>query len=458
MALMAQLARHHWNGIDRILLIDPRLPAAGVAFDRDEEYLLCNTSVAVNSIFPGEDPSDFLSWLRHDIAHTLRWGIDRGRVTEHSYVPRGLFHAYLATHFQMAVEDCAARGIFVDHIPDVATAVEQTPTGAVIRTATGDRFPVQRVVISTGLQRSQATTRRCMASDGLMWSAYDTHRNVDRLSRARRVLVLGMRQSAIDAVQMVHEYNPDAEVVMVSRSAQLPAVRSEMVEHHSSILTAASVRATSLPHLPGSVQRWQSLLRQELRLHREGGKLMPEAKRGTIRQLAADLEHTRHGNRAWQRIDRHAVTVANMVWGDLPETTKLSLRVWFDADVQRFVSAIPDRVAERLLDAAHSGSLVCTQVAGAPEFANDHVDVVTVDGAVRSDVAIDATGMTAYPLPIGPAETANAAGIGGPRFVRSVHRLGPSNVDAVAIPNYFNATARQAAELASALTQQTVKI
>lgn len=67
-ALVAHLAASGWEEIDELYLIDPRIPARGTAFDHDEEYLLCNTSVAVNSVFP-DDSSHFLRWLHTDTSH-----------------------------------------------------------------------------------------------------------------------------------------------------------------------------------------------------------------------------------------------------------------------------------------------------------------------------------------------------------------------------------------------------
>lgn len=89
-ALVVHLAHREWEGIDRVLIIDPRLPASGTAFDRDEKYLLCNTSVGVNSVNP-YDPGHFLDWLRRNPTCTTRWGVASAQITEHSYLPRGLF-------------------------------------------------------------------------------------------------------------------------------------------------------------------------------------------------------------------------------------------------------------------------------------------------------------------------------------------------------------------------------
>ncbi len=108
-ALIVQLAERQWEGIDRVLIIDPRLPASGIAFDRDEEYLLCNTSVGVNSLIPRE-PDHLRKWLMRNPVCTARWGVPSTGITEHSYLPRGLFLAFLAEHFRSALAHAQSRG------------------------------------------------------------------------------------------------------------------------------------------------------------------------------------------------------------------------------------------------------------------------------------------------------------------------------------------------------------
>lgn len=157
-ALVVQLAHCEWEGIDRILIIDPRIPASGIAFDRDEEYLLCNTSVGVNSVIP-HDPGHFLEWLRRNPTHTARWGVASDEISEHSYLPRGLFLAYLAAYFDRAVTQAQSHGVF-DHVPASAHTIESSASGITIVTDSGETFPVGEAVICTGLHPSEHTLRR----------------------------------------------------------------------------------------------------------------------------------------------------------------------------------------------------------------------------------------------------------------------------------------------------------
>lgn len=450
-ALMTHLSHLGWGETSSVLLIDPRTPGSGVAFDRDEEYLLCNTSVGVNSIFP-DDPEHHLRWLRSDFTHGTRWGIDRAAITAHSYVPRGLFLAYLSAQFGKAVDDCLARGIFVDYLPDKVVRVTPNGDGAVVTTEVGDCFPVDRAFVCTGLQVSDDTSSRCRDSGGTMWPAYQTHQNLDRLFQARRILILGMGQSAIDSAQLVREYNPCAEIVMVSRTARFPGVRSEMVERPSAILTGPTILRSSSRDRPGSVQRWRRLIREDM--HRQGGhgSLFPVRQADPVHQLAADLEHSVWGNRAWQRIDRHAVSVANEVCPALSQDQRVALQLWFKRHAKRYVSAVPDIIARRLLaDNAH-GQLTCARAIAQPRFPGRGVSIDSDLGSIDADVAIDATGMSAV---TDASRALTPAAIGESRVV---HHLGPANVNALVIPNYFNATARQAATLASSIIKQATRM
>jgi uncharacterized NAD(P)/FAD-binding protein YdhS len=448
-ALMTHMSRLGWGETSRVLLIDPRPPGSGVAFDRDEEYLLCNTSVGVNSVFP-DDPEHHLRWLQSDLIHGTRWGIDKTVITAHSYVPRGLFLAYLSEQFSRAIDDCTTRGIFIDYVPDKVVRVTANSDGAVVTIAIGDRFPVNRAFVCTGLQVSDDTISRCRNSGGIIWPVYQTHQNLDRLSQARRVLILGMRQSAIDSAQLVREYNPCAEIVMVSRTARFPAVRSEMVERPSAILTSATILQSSWRDRAGSVQRWHRLIREDMHRQDGHGDLFPMRHADPIHQLAADLEHSVWGNPAWQRIDRHAVTVANEVWPALSQGQRMSLQRSFSRHVRRYVSAVPDIIARRLLADNADGRLTCARAVAEPKFRDRGVSIDSDLSSINADVAIDATGLTAV-TEDSRALTPVAIGHLGSRVI---HHLGPANVNALAIPNYFNATARQAAALASSIINQ----
>lgn len=451
-ALMANMARLGWGSTGRVLLIDPRLPGSGIAFDHDEEYLLCNTSVGVNSIFP-DDPEHHLRWLRSDLVHGTRWGIDRSAVTSDSYVPRGLFLAYLSAQFRRAMDDCAARGIPVDYLPDSAVRITPEDDRVVVATDAGDRFPVDRAVVCTGLQTSDETARRCLGSAGELWPAYQTSRNLDRLARARRIAVLGMGQSAIDSARLVREHNTDGEIVMMSRSARFPAVRSEMVERPSEILTAAAVLDPSARELPGDVRRWRRLLREDLYHQGEASNLFPPRHSDPIRQLRADLEHTLTGSRAWQRIDRNAVTVANTVWPAVPTHRRIPLQRWYTRHARRYVSAVPEAVAREVLTATAQGRLRCARALGEPEFGARGVSIDSDVGPILADVAIDATGLTANSRH-SRTLTPTATRLGN---APAIHYLGPASGAALAIPNYFNAAARQAVALASSLTAQVTR-
>lgn len=207
-------------------------------------------------------------------------------------------------------------------------------------------------------------------SNRLLWGAYDTPRHVAELERARRVLVLGMRQSAIDAAQMVHEFNPDAEVVMASRTGKLPAVRTEMRESASTVITPAAVIGVPGHGAPEGVARWRHLIMEELRQHEPVGTLFPGRRATASEQLRSDLEHARSATHAWQRIDRNAVTVANTLWPRTPLERRRELTTWFNRFALRYVSEIPASVADRLIESEQQQRLeyVRTDSRGGPSM------------------------------------------------------------------------------------------
>lgn len=460
-SLFVQLVSGDVEGIRRVMFVEPRPLARGLAFDRPEPYVLCNTSVAVNSIHP-ELPTHFLAWLRQHPSACARWQVRRDTLSGDSFVPRGLFREYLDDRFAAALRVAAGHGIAVDHVPDRAAEVTVGGRGLLVHTVGGVTVPARYVVVCTGLSVPGATAAAVDASGGLVRSVVALRGDDDFLPERPVVAVIGTRQSAVDAAFVVTTARPDAHLVLMSRSARFPSVRTEMAERPGRHFTRAALDATLGLAPVALADRWYRLLLAEAAEHGHHPGARDRARWG-LSGLADDLARTRGGLRALERVDRDAITVANEVWPFLREGQRTALRTAFGGLLRRHVSALPAVSAERMLRLHEQGRLRVTRgprrwrvVGRTLEFTDFRGRVVTADRAV------DATGF-------GTA--------GGPRLSRGLSRaverdtchvpigadtglflLGPSVGDARAVTNYFNATARQARSIVGFLASHPQRV
>ncbi len=227
-SLVRALARTGPGRVRSIRLVDPRPPGWGVAFGDPDPLLLCNSAAEVNSLL-ADEPADFVHFLR-----------DRGWTGRpQDCVPRARMAEYCATRSAEARRAAAAYGVEVDHVRATVEAIETsagtaatgtgTGTGArpmVLRLSTGDRLTADAVVVCTGVHRPRVPDgfTGLTGHPGYVPSPYPA----DRLRRSvgpstGRVLVLGTRQSAIDASLVL--CGAGHEVTMTSPSGLLPAVR-----------------------------------------------------------------------------------------------------------------------------------------------------------------------------------------------------------------------------------------
>jgi uncharacterized NAD(P)/FAD-binding protein YdhS len=454
--------------IKSVIFVEPGELAEGLAFNRREPYVLCNTSAAVNSLFPDDD-THFVNWLWNNPGICAAWQADARQLHGNSFVPRGLFGRYLAAQFHTALRTAEAHGVRVDHLRDRVRDITPCSGGLSVHSAGGMAVPARNVVVGTGLGTSNATARAVLASGGLMRPISEVRADDGFLPANPAVVVIGCRQSAIDAALVVAETRPDAFIVLMSRSGRFPAVRSEMAERPGGYFTAASlVAGLSLP--PAEiVSTWRRRLIADA--VSAGLTLGPEPGQPCwgVSGLQHDLSRTLAGDRAWERVDRNAVTVANQVWPFLTHCQRVALRSAFDGMVRRYVSAIPVASSERVLRLHREGRLRVTRGPGRWRTDGRRLEFEDYRGQVfLADRAIDTTGFSAFDSPGTPTvlgrpltdlhqhvepgmcRVPNTDGSG-------MFLLGPPLGDTLAVTNYMNATARQAASVASFFAEEPVQ-
>ncbi|GHG52694.1 FAD/NAD(P)-binding protein [Streptomyces griseocarneus] len=198
-----------------VRLVDPHPVGWGVAFGDRDPLLLCNSAAEVNSLL-ADDPGDFVAYLRQ--RHAWTGG-------PQDCVPRARMAEYCQDRHAEARAHARALGIEAEHVAATAESVDAGPHGRrLVRLSTGRELPADAVVVCTGVHRPRVP-------DGFAGFTghpryLDSPYPADRMRRLRpgsRVLVLGTRQSAVDAALLLGR--DGHRVTMTSPSGLLPAVR-----------------------------------------------------------------------------------------------------------------------------------------------------------------------------------------------------------------------------------------
>lgn len=453
------------NSIRDIAFLDSVGLGNGIAFNREERFILCNTSVGVNSLFAA-DPTHFLVWLRENPELCRTWGVDTAALTLSSFVPRGLFKAYLQAFLAQARMRARALGISLHHIPAKARRIERTGDGYVILDDREEQLIARSVAVCTGLSLPNAPLPGRVMGAGFAQSPYDITSYDEFLGDCASVLIIGSRQGAIDAALLVAQARPGCSVVMMSRSGCFPSVRSEMVEQETRCFTTARLRA-ALSQSPREFARtYGRLLREEL--YAVSG---PERARSMLEelqrvdpsptvQLGRDLEATLEDGGGWEQIDRGIITVTNQLWPEMAMPQRREIRHTFGPIIRRFVSAIPATNARKILALHAEGRL--RVVRGPARCSTYRGQWVFEDSEGRRhmpDRVINATGFMVSrggaPLTISSTPLGDFSEQIDP-FTFSVRQsdssrlffLGPPLGEALAVTNYMNSTARQAERVA----------
>ncbi|MEU1778241.1 FAD/NAD(P)-binding protein [Streptomyces abikoensis] len=213
LCLVRALSRENAGRMRSIRIVDPNPVGWGLAFGDTDPLLLCNSAAEVNSLL-ADEPADFVAYLRqHGWTGEPRDCVPRVRMAE-----------YCRDRFEEAREAAEALGVEVAHVPAVVDSI----AAGTVRLSTGQELYADAVVVCTGVHRPRVP-------DG--FAAFTGHPRYSPApypaARLRdpelgpppgaEVLVLGSRQSAIDASLLL--CREGHRVTMASPSGVLPAVR-----------------------------------------------------------------------------------------------------------------------------------------------------------------------------------------------------------------------------------------
>ncbi|RFU37601.1 FAD-dependent oxidoreductase [Actinomadura logoneensis] len=327
-AVFAALAR---AGVDADI-VDPLPPGSGTAFGVRDPALLCNTSAGLMSLLPG---------LPDDFARA------RGAPADgEAFAPRAEFARYLRDVY----ESWAGRpGGTHRRVARRAVAVQPLGErdGYRVLLEGGAHLPADDVLVCLGWG-PPLVPAGLRGRPGIVPSPFPEGRMLEAVPPSGRVLVLGTRLSAIDAVLLLTRHGH--RVTMASPSGELPAVRTRTVR--GAVRIDPALVAALDPADPQLTRHILHLVTRTL-----GTALTCANGGGSVAErLRSEVEAARRGRVGWQDVLVELVDLANplLVRRD-GEARRRVLRAC--EPLMRYLGSFPLPNAERLLGLLESGQV-----------------------------------------------------------------------------------------------------
>ncbi|MEV5341980.1 FAD/NAD(P)-binding protein [Streptomyces sp. NPDC052676] len=337
----------HPGRVRSVRVIDPNPIGWGLAFGDDDPILLCNSAVSLNSLRVHQ-PEDFLHHLRQ-----RGW---TGR--PEACVPRSWMAEYCHARYAQARSRAATHGIEVSHLSASASSLDIRPAGYRVRLADGREVTASDVVLCIGVHRPRVPDGFGSWQDHPRYlnSPYPSTRLRERTGRRpRRVLVLGTRQSAIDAAMMLcHDGH---RVTLSSPSGLLPAVRASLAPppHPFPPLERMARLDPSDPRLEDRITR------SVVEAVRMAGPLPLRRQTSTVadpvRRLSEEIALAEAGACQWAHICVPVIEAAIALGAAVPAERRSALLAHFARLTGRYVTAMALPNARRLLAHLRCGTL-----------------------------------------------------------------------------------------------------
>ena len=208
-ALTHGLSRLGWPGGVRIVLADRSGTfGRGAAYSTDHPSHLLNVPAGrMGAVGEG----DFLAWLRRDNAE----------MAGDTFVPRSRYGDYLADLLEHSRANAAAN-VVIETVSDQVIALEPGADGRVVaRFGKGTTLAADRVVLATGNLPPRHVAGIPLDDERCVLDPWEPGA-LKRLRGVSSALMVGTGLTMVDAVLFLHEANPSARFVAVSRRGLLP--------------------------------------------------------------------------------------------------------------------------------------------------------------------------------------------------------------------------------------------
>lgn len=328
----------------RIDVFEPGAIGHGDAFSSTDPALLCNTSADSMSLDAGR-PGDFVDYL-----HGL--GMP---VAPQDCVPRYLFAQYCRDRYLGLRSEASARGVRLRHHRDKVASVAGAGPGYALLTEGGAEWPADAVMLCMGVDAwTPPVVRPFWCHPGVVPAS--ALGSTSTLPRDARVLVLGSRLSAVDAVILLGRSG--CRVQVASPSGTLPSVRTRMYPSDRGSLTALAGHPWVGTTDAAQADRFVAGLVRGLAGHgrphlRDQLSLADDP----VERLRAEIAIAEEGHNFWQELTVEFIALTNEWLLRQPPAAWQDFWEIVEGVLDRYISAMPVDNAKKLLSLADAGRL-----------------------------------------------------------------------------------------------------
>lgn len=296
----------------------------GLAYKRDNDVLLMNMVSRDASLFPGE-PESFWRWLARTLPEQYtKYALAGSAMSPDSFVPRALFGCYLSQMFEQVISDAELSGINLDKRYAEVISLQKTDSCFELVSATGEMASFDYVVLCTG-NTKPVDLYGLSGHSRYINEPYPLQSYLSHISPHDRVAILGTQLTAADiAIALAHNGHKGS-IEMVSRSKELPSMRSVLEAHQLQYITLSKLNELT------SNGNASIRLRQALRLLRKEFALVGADWREVLFRSSKHLEPRQYFERgllnstktqAWQWVMVAVDHVIEFYWNALIENDK----------------------------------------------------------------------------------------------------------------------------------------
>ncbi|QUM80338.1 FAD/NAD(P)-binding protein [Moritella sp. 5] len=350
--------------IETITIFDPQGLANGFSFNSCLTSTLTNTSIGTTSLH-ADDKLDYYKWF-----------LDRGShksILPSDFVSRSLFRDYCKDRVEQSSLFAASFKCETVVKQIRVTSMSMVDQKICLRSDDGNSYLFDAVVVATGVEQLVPLALRDSDSSNVVKVAYPETNFLDKVTDNSQVLVLGSKLSAIDVSIAIYEHSANAEVTMISKSGELPSVRSSL------LIRAENGNNNWLKAFISSSQHQIKDIQQQLEL---------------------DIKKCKTNSNIWQDFIGEFADDINERWPKLSEQERLDELKCYKVFMKRFVSSFPLSNAEKLLSMIKNNKLkvIAGDIDRDLKINDDSISCVQKGDTLDFDIVINATGVTNKPI------------------------------------------------------------
>lgn len=214
----------------------------GLAYQRDNDVLLMNMVSQDASLF-ADEPENFWRWLASTEQHQYKhYALTGSSIIPNGYVPRGLFGCYMRHMFERVITLAALSGIKLSKHHSEVVGIRKLGERYELTTATGESSSFDYVILCTG-NTKPADIYGLSGHARYINEPYPVQPYLGKIGPHDRVAVIGTQLTAVDVAIVLAHQGHQGPIHLVSRTRELPSIRSILEPYQLKYMTLANLRA-----------------------------------------------------------------------------------------------------------------------------------------------------------------------------------------------------------------------